>query len=60
MTRRRSGAGRTCSSFASAVIVVSGPLTSRCDAATLKPIAIATASSSVSSSGGTALPASRR
>ncbi len=41
-------------------MVVSGPLTSRWDAATRSPIAMATASSSVSSSGGTALPASSR
>ena len=37
-----------------------GKSTSRCDAATRRPIAIATASSSVSRRGGTALPASSR
>lgn len=59
-TLRRSGAGRIFSSFASAVTVVSGPDTRRCDAATRSPTAIATASSSVSSRGGSALPASSR
>ena len=52
--------GSTCSSLASAVSVVFAPSASPWVAATRSPIAIVTASSSVSSSGGSAAPASSR